>query len=201
MTVSGNRIQRHMLPRAARATTAQRRPPPALLATPVAPSALSSPAPGMHPGSADARNGPKTSTSRQAYGLLAKCLGPGFNGPLIVTGRQLQRALADTDGVAATTPPPPSGNSTPTTAPAFPNSVLQRTGTEELLHHLRENVLPALKKTTRADFHISSRRPPCNRWAGGHGGCPHRSPCNHRRRRWKALGGPTTARIRTSTTE
>ena len=38
----------------------------------------------VHLGSSDAGSGPKSSTARQAYDLLAKGFGAGFNGPLLV---------------------------------------------------------------------------------------------------------------------
>ncbi len=176
MAVFGDRVQRHVLRRSARAAAAgrtegarrrraafaaQRRPLPALLAALVTLLALSAPALGMRLGFADAGNDPKTSISRQVYDLLAEGFGPGFNGPLIVTGqadaaadRQLQRALADTDGIAATAPPLPSGDGTLATVLVFPDSAPQDAGIEELVHHLRENVLPGVEKTTRADFHV-----------------------------------------------
>ncbi|MFJ2899045.1 MMPL family transporter [Streptomyces sp. NPDC087218] len=174
MAVFGNRIQRHVLRRAERSAAGgrtegahwrravgavQRHPLVALLAAVVALLALSAPALGMRLGFADSGNDPKSSTSRQAYDFLAEGFGPGFNGPLVVTGRadaaagsRLRQALADAAGVAATTPPLPSGDGELTTVLVFPESAPQDAATEDLVHHLREDVLPGIEKATGTDF-------------------------------------------------
>ena len=46
--------------------------------------ALASPALALRLGNSDAGNNPPAQTTRQAYDLLAKGFGPGFNGPLQV---------------------------------------------------------------------------------------------------------------------
>ena len=43
---------------------------------------LAAPALGLRLASSDAGNDPTNQTTRQAYDLLAKGFGPGFNGPL-----------------------------------------------------------------------------------------------------------------------
>ena len=40
----------------------------------------------LHLGTSDQGNNPATSTTRQAYDLLADGFGPGFNGPLTLVG-------------------------------------------------------------------------------------------------------------------
>ncbi|MFJ2738673.1 MMPL family transporter [Streptomyces sp. NPDC087440] len=82
------------------ASFVQRRPLPALLAAVAVLLAFSAPALGMRLGFADAGNDPVSSTSRQAYDLLAKGFGPGFNGPLIAVSRGGEGA-AEGDGGAA----------------------------------------------------------------------------------------------------
>ena len=62
----------------------------------------------VHLGSSDAGSGPKSSTARQAYDLLAKGFGAGFNGPLLVVvdskdgdanaATKLETALKSTPG-------------------------------------------------------------------------------------------------------
>src|SRR3984893_18002746 len=42
---------------------------------------------GLRLGLTDAGNDPASSTTRQAYDLLAKGFGPGFNGPLLIVGK------------------------------------------------------------------------------------------------------------------
>ncbi|MFC5754045.1 MMPL family transporter [Actinomadura rugatobispora] len=162
--IFGGRIRRHVLKRAAKAaakgretgarwrrlaTAVQRRPLPALLVAVLALLALSAPALGMRLGFADAGNDPASSTSRKAYDLLAEGFGPGFNGPLVVVGqgdaaegRRIHGVLAGTDGVAAATPPIPSGEGGLFTVLVFPETAPQDEGTADLVHALREDVLP-----------------------------------------------------------
>jgi RND superfamily putative drug exporter len=66
---------------------------------------LAIPAFSLRVGSADHGNDPATTTTRQAYDLLAQGLGPGFNGPLQLvaqlhsyTDRQALSTLVDTIG-------------------------------------------------------------------------------------------------------
>src|SRR5262249_29925989 len=105
----------------------QRRPWPMLLAAAAVLLALSAPALGMRLGFADAGNDARSTTSRQAYDLLAKGFGPGFNSPLIVVADggeaaagALHHAIAGTAGVAAVTPPAVSPDGKITTMVAFP---------------------------------------------------------------------------------
>ncbi|MFB7114151.1 MMPL family transporter [Streptomyces sp. NPDC056190] len=174
LAVFGGRIRRQVLRQAAKAQAkgrvagrrwraladaVQHRPLPALLAATAALLALSAPALGLRLGFADAGNDPASSTSRQAYDLLAEGFGPGFNGPLVVVGKgdqaagaQLRSALATTDGVAATTPPIPSPDGSLSTVLVFPTTAPQDKGTTDLVHELRDHVLPPLEKRTGADF-------------------------------------------------
>ena len=170
----GGRIQRQVRRRAARArakgrqegrrwralaSAVQRRPLPALLAAVVALLALSAPALGMRLGFADAGNDPETSTGRQAYDLMAEGFGPGFNGPLVVVSRgdataatALRATLANTDGIAATTPPLPSADGAVSTVIAFPTTSPQDAGTTALVRTLRDDVLPGLGARTGAEY-------------------------------------------------
>ncbi|GAA4057764.1 MMPL family transporter [Actinomadura miaoliensis] len=160
----GGRIQRHVRRRASRtaargrepgagwrrlATAVQRRPLPALLVALAALLALSAPALDMRLGFADAGNDPASSTTRKAYDLLAEGFGPGFSGPLVVVGetgageaQRVQQILARTDGVAATTPPLPSRDGAVHTLIVFPDAAPQDERTADLVHTLREDVLP-----------------------------------------------------------
>lgn len=174
LAVLGARIQRHVLKQAATAqakgrvegrrwrrlaSAVQRRPLPALLAAVVALLALSAPALGMRLGFADAGNDAPSSTGRQAYDLLAEGFGPGFNGPLVVVGqgdeaaaKSLQSVLGSTDGIAATTPPLPSEDGAVSTVIAFPTTSPQDEGTTDLVHRLRDDVLPGLGERTGAEY-------------------------------------------------
>ena len=60
----------------------QRRPAVTAIAATALMLALAAPALGLRLASSDAGNDPASQTTRQAYDLLAKGFGPGFNGPL-----------------------------------------------------------------------------------------------------------------------
>ncbi|MEU9337699.1 MMPL family transporter [Streptomyces sp. NPDC048290] len=174
LALFGSRIERHIhrQDRRARAkgreegarwrawaTAVQRRPLPALLVAVLALLALSAPALGLRLGFADAGNDAATSTSRQAYDLLAEGFGPGFNGPLVIvgegggdTGARLRATLAGTDGIAAVSPPLPSADGALTTVVAYPRTAPQDQGTTDLVHRLRDDVLPDLADRTGADY-------------------------------------------------
>src|SRR5215472_13690742 len=169
LAIMGSRIERTVLRRAQRGRRAdgtrwarwsglvQRRPWPMLLAAAAVLLALAAPALGMRLGLADAGNDARSATSRQAYDLLAKGFGPGFNGPLIVVadggqqpGSPLHHALARTPGVAAVAPPAVSPDGKITTVLAFPAGKPQDTATHDLVTRLRTTVLPPLAHQTGA---------------------------------------------------
>ncbi|QKW36595.1 MMPL family transporter [Actinomadura sp. NAK00032] len=165
--VFGGRIERHVRKRAAKArpgadrwhrlaSAVQRRPVPALLAAVLALLALSAPALGMRLGFADAGNDAPSTTSRQAYDLLAEGFGPGFNGPLIVVAKgdagPLRTALAETEGIAAATPPIPSRDGAVSAVIAYPATAPQDAATTALVHDLREDVLPGLSARTGTEY-------------------------------------------------
>src|SRR5215472_4606322 len=169
LAIMGSRIERTVLRRAQRGRRAdgtrwarwsglvQRRPWPMLLAAAAVLLALAAPALGMRLGLADAGNDARSTTSRQAYDLLAKGFGPGFNGPLIVVadggqqpGSPLHHALARTPGVAAVAPPAVSPDGKITTVLAFPAGKPQDTATHDLVTRLRTTVLPPLAHQTGA---------------------------------------------------
>jgi putative drug exporter of the RND superfamily len=166
LAIMGRRIERAVLRRAGRrrrpegaywamwSVLVQRRPWAMLLAAGAVLVALSAPVLGMHLGFADAGNDARPTTSRQAYDLLAKGFGPGFNGPLIVVadGRPaagpMHHALASTPGVAAVTPPAVSPDGKITTVIAFPAAKPQDLATQDLVNRLRTTVLPPLAHET-----------------------------------------------------
>ncbi|MFG2089932.1 MMPL family transporter [Spirillospora sp. NPDC048824] len=165
LAVFGGRIQRQVRKRAGRsrddgwrrlATAVQRRPVPALLVAVAALLALSAPALDMRLGFADAGNDAPSTTTRQAYDLLAEGFGPGFNGPLVIVAEgpaaQLRPTLEQTEGIAATTPPLPSKDGAVSTVIAFPDTAPQDEATAGLVHTLRDDVLPALSQRTGTDY-------------------------------------------------
>ena len=119
---------------------------------------------GVHFGLPDAGNDPKSTSSRQAYDMLAEGFGPGSNGPLLVVAdmsrgggtvlQRLQAGLGNTAGVAAVSPPrlDPAGDTAlitvvPTTGP-------QETATDDLVRTLRNDVIPAATEGTGTEVHV-----------------------------------------------
>jgi len=131
----------------------QRRPWTAAIAATALLLALAAPALGMRLGFPDAGNDPPSTMTRQAYDLNTEGFGPGTNGPLVIAAELPDRgarsdidALAERlrgeDGVAFVADPVinPAGdaaivNVIPTTSP-------QDAKTEDLVHRLREDVVP-----------------------------------------------------------
>ncbi len=134
--------------------TVQRRPWPAFVAGAGILVALSIPLFGIRLGFSDEGNQPQDTTVRKAYDLIADSFGPGTNGPLYLVSTDpaataesaaaVDVALAEMQGtsVAIATPGTQVGPTTwswvvyPTTAP-------QDEATADLVHQLRDQVLPA----------------------------------------------------------
>jgi RND superfamily putative drug exporter len=116
----------------------------------------------------DAGNNAKTTSSRQAYDMLAKGFGPGSSAPLMVVAdlsgdnnqpvvERLRADLARTPGVAAVSPAQinPAGDAAlitvePTTGP-------QETATQDLVKTLRDSVLPVATGGTGTEVHVGGR--------------------------------------------
>ncbi|MEA2973716.1 MAG: putative drug exporter of the superfamily [Actinomycetota bacterium] len=94
-------------------------------------------------------------TSRKAYDLLSSGFGPGFNGPLLMvvdvkdaaTGAgavgRLTAAAQATDGVAFVAPPVFNQAGDTAIINVFPDNKPQDEATAELVHRLRDTVIPA----------------------------------------------------------
>ncbi|MDF4249968.1 MMPL family transporter [Streptomyces sp. WMMB303] len=146
----------------------QRRPVAVLVLAVVALGALAAPMLGMRLGFADAGNDPQGSTSRKAYDRLADGFGPGVNGPLVIAvapqgddgsggdvreaARALTAALRDTPGIAGSSGVIPTADGEAATVLAYPKTAPQDEATTDLVHHLREEVLPRLSERTGADY-------------------------------------------------
>jgi putative drug exporter of the RND superfamily len=169
LRVFGRRIERSVRRRAERArrpdgerwrrwsALVQRRPVAAIVVATALLLAMAAPALDMRLGFADAGSDAESTTSRQAYDMLAKGFGPGFSGPLVVVAEggngaaiELQHTLERTPGVAGVTPP--SGEGDVSTVIAFPDSSPHDEETDALVERLRDNVLPALEQRTGATF-------------------------------------------------
>jgi RND superfamily putative drug exporter len=130
--------------------------------------ALAAPVLDLRLGFSDEGNYAEDTYTRQAYDLLGEGFGAGFNGPFMITVvpgagdsvaavDTLQRALAETPGVAAVTPAYPNRpgapeayliNVVPTTAP-------QDAATTELVTTLRDDVIPAAIAGTALDVKVT----------------------------------------------
>jgi RND superfamily putative drug exporter len=125
--------------------------------------AMSAPVLDMRLGFADAGNDAPSTTSRQAYDLIAKGFGPGYNGPLIVVGEgdgarsaasTLPKALEGTPGVAQVTPAIPAPDGRAVTVIIFPTTAPQDKATTDLVKRLRTDVLPPLVSQTGLTFSV-----------------------------------------------
>jgi RND superfamily putative drug exporter len=141
----------------------QARPLPLALVALVVMGALAVPFLSMRLGSSDASSDPAGTTTRQAYELLAKGFGDGYNGPLqlvaeVSNAGQKQaftrtlNAVSHSSDVAAVTQavtlPGAGGSKQVVFADAYPVGSPQAASTSTLLTRLRNNVIPAHTRGT-----------------------------------------------------
>ena len=118
---------------------------------------LAAPVLTMRLGFGDASNRPDTDTARNAFDLVADGFGPGFNGPLFLAVDlsgdprtdqalldDLDQVLATTDGIAQVTPVADAEAVGVAVVQVFPTTAPQAAETTELVHRLRNDVLPAV---------------------------------------------------------
>ncbi|WP_369175305.1 MMPL family transporter [Streptomyces sp. R28] len=123
----------------------QRRPRPLAALALVVMAVLAIPVLSLRLGATDQGNHQESTTTRQAYDLLAEGFGPGVNGPLqvVVEGdapQGLVDAIRSAEGVAQVAAVPPAKGVTviqvvPTTSP-------QSEQTDQLIDRLRDDVIP-----------------------------------------------------------
>jgi RND superfamily putative drug exporter len=110
-------------------------------------------------GTSDAGNDPAGQTTRQAYDVLARGFGPGFNGPLLLAVRlpsprqtgaltRLRSAVAQTPGVAAVGPAQLNPARDVAAIAAYPTTSPQSEQTADLVNQLRDRVIPPIAKAT-----------------------------------------------------
>ncbi|MBB5788504.1 MMPL family transporter [Jiangella mangrovi] len=115
--------------------------------------ALAAPFLGVRFGFPDAGNSPEDRTSRQAYDLLSDGFGPGANGPLLLVADlddpsdeaalpALAESVTGTAGVAAVMPPVVNEARDAALLTVLPTTGPQDGTTEDLVHTLRDDVLP-----------------------------------------------------------
>jgi RND superfamily putative drug exporter len=126
----------------------------------------------MRLGSSDAGSDPAGSTTRQAYDLLAKGFGPGYNGPLQLVAQvngpgqqaafvKVVDAVAGTKGVVRVTPPVTlpahNGGEAVAIADAYPVGSPQAASTSDLLSTLRTEVVPKASAGSGVDVLIGGQ--------------------------------------------
>ena len=130
---------------------------------------LTAPILGLRLGFSDEGNYAEETTTRRAYDLVADGFGPGFNGPFIVTAvlngdgpsfPALITALDADPGVAAVVGPIPSNIEDPFASEAvllrvIPTTAPQDAATEDLVAHLRTEVIPAAVDGTAIDVALT----------------------------------------------
>ncbi|MFI8207089.1 MMPL family transporter [Streptomyces sp. NPDC085937] len=131
----------------------------------VAMAVLALPTFSLHLGTSDQGNDPKTSTTRQAYDLLADGFGPGVNGPLTLVTKvdgapdrlaldNLDATLRATEGVASASPVTYNQGGDTAFLTVVPESSPQSKQTSDLVDRLREDVLPRAESGTSLDLQV-----------------------------------------------
>lgn len=126
---------------------------------------LAVPTLGLHLGTSDQGNNPATTTTRQAYDLLAEGFGPGVNGPLTIAARLdgaddrlaldgLPAVLRDTEGVASVSPVTYSAAGDTAFVTVVPETAPQSQRTSALVDRLRDDVLPKAQETSSLRTHV-----------------------------------------------
>jgi len=126
---------------------------------------LAAPALGLRLGFPDAGNNASDMTTRQAYDLISEGFGPGANGPLFLAAdltrpqaadelRGLADRLRSENGVASVSEPRlnPAGDSAVVTV--VPTTSPQDSATSELVHRLRDDLLPEATADAGLRVHV-----------------------------------------------
>ncbi|MDN0199600.1 MMPL family transporter [Streptomyces sp. S.PNR 29] len=126
---------------------------------------LALPTLGLRLGTSDQGNDPRTTTTRQAYDLLADGFGPGVNGPLTLVTKvhgaedrlaldNLDSTLRATEGVASATPVTYDSGGDTGYLTVVPDSAPQSRTTSDLVDRLRDEVLPRAEAGTSLDVQV-----------------------------------------------
>ncbi|GHH43007.1 MMPL family transporter [Streptomyces candidus] len=122
-------------------------------------------------GTSDQGNNPASSTTRQAYTMLADGFGPGANGPLTLVAEQggadgggddaareavehLAATLRTTEGVSSVGRPAFGHDGETAALTVVPDSAPQARETSELVDRLRADVLPGVERDTGLDVSV-----------------------------------------------
>ncbi len=143
----------------------QRRPAVTAVAATAIMLALAAPALGLRLASSDAGNDPANQTTRQAFDLLAKGFGAGFNAPLqmaVALPRandsaalgEITHALSDTPGIGSVASPRLNATGTTAAVVAYPTTSPQSSQTSSLVTRLRDHVIPPIERITGARVYV-----------------------------------------------
>ena len=143
----------------------QRRPAVTAIAATALMLALAAPALGLRLASSDAGNDPTSQTTRQAFDLLAKGFGPGFNGPLQLAVAlpqahdsaaltELTHTLSNTPGIASVATPRLNASGTTAAIFAYPTTSPQSAQTSSLVTRLRDSVIPGTERSTGTRVYV-----------------------------------------------
>jgi RND superfamily putative drug exporter len=116
----------------------------------------------------DGGNDSTGTSNRQAYDMLSDGFGPGYNGPLLVVVdldgaeaspvlARLQADLADSSGVAAVSPSTVSPDGDTALFTVLPTTGPKDDATVDLVHTLRDDVIPDATEGTGAEAFVGGR--------------------------------------------
>ncbi len=143
----------------------QRRPVVAMLLSGGLLLVLCIPTLSLRLGSSDAGSDPAGSTTRKAYDLLAEGFGPGFNGPLELVASlpragdaaalvELGKKAEGEPGVAAVSSPALNPAKDTGVIQIYPTTSPQSEATTELLHTLRNRLIPPVQRRSGALVYV-----------------------------------------------
>ena len=141
----------------------QRHPAPLAAAAATVMLALAIPVLSLRLGSSDAANDPASTTTHQAYDLLADGFGPGFDGPLQLVGTtgspagtaafaRLAGTLKTEPGIAAVSAPVPGHGAA--LISVIPATSPEAAATSTLISHLRDSVIPTAEHGTTLRVYV-----------------------------------------------
>jgi RND superfamily putative drug exporter len=146
------------------------RPGVALLAGLAIMLVLAAPMLSMRLGMPDAGTQPTSTTQRQAYDLLAEGFGPGFNGPLTLVVDlseanggadaalgEVTSAMAADSGVRFVGEPVANAAGDTAVVAVIPTTSPSSEETSQLVHHVRDDVLPAVEDQTGAEVAVGGQ--------------------------------------------
>ena len=145
------------------ASITERRPKTVLVAVLAALATMAIPVLSISLGTADSGTAPSSTTQRKAYDLVSDAFGPGMNGPLLLVvdqsngpdvTAQLATALSAAPNVAAVMPPMVNEAGDTAELVVVPRTSPQSDETAQLVHDLRDDVIPAALAGTQANAYV-----------------------------------------------